>query len=59
MRTAQERDTTKAGREKKCCVCGGGQFCQDSFTETGYRENKIDTGKNRSKPIREGAGKLE
>ena len=41
MRTAQERGYLRAE---------GGWFVGfngDSFTETGYRENKIDTGKDR------------
>ena len=43
-KTAQERGYLRAGQGEKG---GGGQFYTDSFTETGCRENKLDTGEDR------------
>lgn len=31
-----------------CCGGWWGQFYQDSFTDTGYRENKLDTDEDRT-----------
>ena len=42
-KTAQERGYLRAVQGEKG---GGGQFYTDSFTETGCRENKLDTGEN-------------
>jgi hypothetical protein len=51
MRTAgEERLPKNSERERKGVVVVGvsmWQFDQDSFTETSYRENKLDTGEDR------------
>ena len=42
-----ERETET---ERKCsvvCECVYGSFTEDNFSETGCRENKLDTGENR------------
>ena len=52
MKTPEEEKLRSVREKKVCGMVGGGdvcvwQFYQDSFTETGYRKNKLDTGKNR------------
>ena len=47
MRTAQKRKGTEEQQEREVLVVRVWQFYCDSFTETGCRENKLDTGEDR------------